>query len=339
LVVVEITGIEYPVLIGDIGGTNARFALLSAPTGAPSFFERVKTAEHSDPSAAISAVLRAHASVRPRSALLAVATRVGAPVVHLTNAPWTIDAERIGRDLDIDRVLLVNDFVPIAIGLSVASAPANLAYLGPEIEGQGGTRLVLGPGTGLGAAALLPVGERFAVLPTEAGHVEFGPCELEDFDLWPLLERAHGRLTSEALLSGPGLLRLYRALAKNRAIDPVHLSPADIMAHGLAGDDALAVATLEAFARLLGRFAGDLALILSATGGVYIAGGIAPRMLALLQKGLFRSAFEFKAPFCDFVKQIPTFVVTDPEPGLTGLAAFAADPQRFIIQSQAWARF
>lgn len=326
---------QFPVLIGDIGGTNARFALIAEPGGACVMLAKRPTADHSDPSAAIAAALRDTASVRPRTVLLAVATRVGAPVVHLTNAAWTIDAERIGRDLGIDHVVLMNDYVPVAMAIG-DPAPGFSEQLGPVAPGDGGARLVLGPGTGLGAAALVPMGERFAVLPTEAGHVEFGACEEEEFSLWPLLERAHGRLTSETVLSGPGLARLYRALAMRRGAEPPRLTPAEIVGRGLAGSDDLASATLGIFAQLLGRFAGDLALIFSATGGVFVAGGIAPRMIPALADCGFRAAFERKAPFEALVRNIPTVVVVDPEPGLTGLCRLVADPGRFIFDMWEW---
>jgi glucokinase len=260
-------------------------------------------------------------------------------VVHLTNAAWIIDAERIGRDLGAERVVLMNDYVPVAMALSNFSIPETLTRLGPDLAGDRGTRLVLGPGTGLGAAALVPVGECFTVISTEAGHTEFGACDPEDFDLWPLIERVHGRLTSETILSGPGLMRLYHALAKARGIAPTCVSPAEIVAFGGgAGGRDLAAAALTLFARLLGRFAGDLALVFSASGGVHIAGGIAPRMISILDQGEFRSAFEQKAPFDDVVRQMPTCVVTDPEPGLTGLALFAANPSQFLINTQGWRR-
>jgi len=328
---------QFPVLIGDIGGTNARFALIAEPGGAYVTLGKRPTADHRDPSTAIAAALGGTSAARPRTALLAVATRVGAPVVHLTNAAWTIDAERIGRDLDIDRVVLMNDYVPVAAALS-NPAPGFSVPLGVAMPSGGGVRLVLGPGTGLGAAALMPVGERFAVLPTEAGHVEFGACDPEDFPLWPQLERVHARLTSEAVLSGPGLARLYRALAIRCGAEPLRLTPAEIVGRGLAGADDIASATVRQFARLLGRFAGDLALIFSATGGVFVAGGIAPRMIPMLAEGNFRSAFERKAPFEELVRNIPTSVVVDPEPGLIGLRCIAAEPSRFIFDWSEWCR-
>lgn len=328
--------IEFPVLIGDIGGTNARFALIPERGAAYGLLAKRPTAEHPDPSAAIAAALR-QAPVRPRTALLAVATRVSAPVVHLTNAAWTIDAERIGRDLDLDRVVLMNDYVPVAAALADPE-PEFSEPLGPAVPGDGGVRLVLGPGTGLGAAALVPAGERLAVLPTEAGHVEFGACEPEEFSLWPSLERAHGRLTSEAVLSGPGLVRLHRALASRCGSDAPPPTPAEIVARGLAGGDDPAAAALRLFARLLGRFAGDLALIFSATGGVFIAGGIAPRMKPVLAEGGFRAAFEHKAPFEHVVRAIPSAVIVDPEPGLTGLRRLATDPDRFLFDVREWRR-
>lgn len=331
---------RFPVLLGDVGGTNARFALLAGPDKAPLLLARERTADHGDPVSAIRAVLRAQGDVRPRSALLALATRVDAPVVRLTNAAWVFDGAAIARALDLDRLLLVNDFAPVAVSLAARDKfPAgSLVPIGAVMPGGAGPCLALGPGTGLGAAALLPLGERFLVQPTEAGHVEFGPSESDEFGLWPHLERAHGRITAETILSGPGLLRLYRALAHSRGAPPVLRSPPDIAAAGRDGGDSLAVETLHIFARLLGRFAGDMALIFGAIGGVFLTGGLAPALLPAIQLGGFRAAFERKAPFDALMRQVPSHVITHPEPALIGLAAMASAPERFITGAIQFAR-
>src|SRR4051794_6255831 len=292
-----------PVLIGDIGGTNARFAVLPRP-GAPLVpLPRVLTADFPGPVAAIRDALRESGAPPPRTAMLAVAARVESPVVQMTNAHWTVDAAEIGADLGLDRVTLVNDFVPIAAALeALREADGDLARIGPELPVATGPKVVLGPGTGLGAAALAPVGEHLAVLPTEAGHVEFGPADDDEAAVWPGLERVHDRVTTEAVLSGPGLERLHRALALAGGRACGLDTASDICAAALGGDDRHAAATLDLFARLLGRFAGDLALIFGATGGVYLGGGIAPRLLGVLCSGGFRTAFERKAPQDAFLR-------------------------------------
>jgi glucokinase len=232
----------------------------------------------------------------------------------------------------------VNDFVPVAAALSVLGREdRQLVPLGPELPEEPGARVVLGPGTGLGAAALLPVGARWAIHSTEAGHTDFGPAHADEFALWRFLEQAHGRITAEAVLSGPGLLRLYRALAQARAAILACDTPEEVSAAGLEGEDALATETLHLFGRLLGRFAGDLALMFGASA-VFIGGGIGPKIAAILSQGEFRGAFERKAPFGHWMEQVPTFLIADPDPALTGLRAILAEPDRFVLKTAGWQR-
>ena len=329
---------EFPVLLGDIGGTNARFAVLPSPHAPAILLSKTVLAIHADPAQAIRAALNGQTCPRPRSALLAVATRVDGSVLRLTNGPWIIDAGRIGADLGLSSVVLVNDYVPMAASLGTLRALEDeLARIGPEVPLGPGAKLVLGPGTGFGAAALLPMGERLAVQSMEAAHVDFGPSDDLEMALWPKIERVGGRMTAETLLSGPGLLRLYRALAISNGHPVTRSSSEEVTQAGLAGADEWALATLRLFARLLGRFAGDLALIFGATGGVFIGSGIAPTLADLLNAGDFRAGFEDKAPFASLMAGIATFVIMRPEPALAGLSAIASDPGRFIFEKQTWA--
>ncbi|MFE1600300.1 glucokinase [Methylobacterium sp. ID0610] len=325
---------DYPVLIGDIGGTNARFAVLPRPDADPVAFDHLRTAAYPDPSAAIRAALAQGAAPAPRSAILAIAGRVDGPAVQLTNANWVIAGERIGRDFGLSRCVVVNDYVPVAAG-AAALDPAGedrriLEPIGPALAPGRGSRLVLGPGTGFGAAALVPFGEQLAIVSTEAGHTDFGPSDAEEAALWPAIARIEGRVTVEALLSGPGLSRLYAALGGAGA------EPPEITARGLSGEDPVAVETLRLFAKLLGRLCGDLALTFLATGGVYIGGGIAPRILPVLERGDFRRAFAHKPPFADMMAAIPTCVITIADPAFTGLSALAAKPKLFAYDGQVW---
>lgn len=326
----------FPLLLGDIGGTNARFAVLGAPSGPLMPLPKQLTADFSEPGEAIEAALAGQACPRPRGAFLAVATRVEGPVVRLTNAAWTIDAARIGSALDLESVALVNDFVPVAAAACVLDESKDLARLGPRVGGRPGARLVLGPGTGLGAGALIPIGDRFLVHPTEAGHVEFGPSNDDEAKLWPLIGRAGGRTSVETILSGSGLYRLYGAIARLRGSPSSCAAANDVILGGEAGDP-IAGEALGLFGRLLGRFAGDLALLFGPTSGVFIAGGIAPRILGPLGRE-FRGAFERKSPYQALMRQIPTFVITQPDPALAGLAAIAADPDRFVFRAEGWTR-
>ncbi|ACL60106.1 glucokinase [Methylobacterium nodulans] len=326
---------DFPVLIGDIGGTNARFAVVPRPDADPVTLAHVQTAAYPDPSAAIREALALRQTAAPRSAILAIAGRVDGPSVHLTNANWVIEGARIGRDFGLSACAVVNDYVPVAAG-AAALDPAGedrttLAPIGPALAPGRGARLVLGPGTGFGAAALVPFGKQLAIVSTEAGHTDFGPSDAAEAAIWPALERIEGRVTVETLLSGPGLSRLYAALSGGS-----RAAPAEITARGLAGQDPAAVETLRLFAKLLGRLCGDLALTFLATGGVYIGGGIAPRILPVLQQGDFRRAFEHKPPFSRMMQAIPTCVITIADPAFTGLAALASRPELFAYDGQVW---
>jgi glucokinase len=326
----------FPVLLGDIGGTNARFAVLPAPGAPVQLLPRALTAQTPDPVGAIRIALESYQGPAPRSAMIAVATRVDAPAIRLTNAQWVIDAEAIGTALDLERVTLVNDYTPVAASVTVLSEErGDLAPLNNVAPAGTGPRVVLGPGTGLGAGALVPVEDRFAILATEAGHMEFGPTNDEEAAIWPHIERVGGRVSGEVVLSGPGLFRLAKALAAHRCVECPFTLPNDVLAAAREGN-ALATAALDLFARFLGRFAGDLALTFEASGGVFIAGGIAPRMVDILQGGSFREAFDRKAPHDAWARKVPVFVIVNREPALQGLAALVSHPERFVFQSQGW---
>jgi len=326
-----------PVLLADIGGTYVRFAVLADPAQAPSPLWKVETADFTGPTAAIRAYGDRRATIRPRSAFLAVAGKVDGAITRLTNAPWQFDPCEIGKAIGLDAVRLVNDYVPLAAVLTVLdeAAPADLVRIGGGAE-RTGTRLVIGPGTGLGAAALIPAGDRFLIQTTEAGHIGFGPCARDDDLPWSGLLPAVGRLTAEAVLSGPGLVRLARAIGAARGLPTAWEAPSEILT--VAGTDAVAGETVRHFTHLLGRFAGDMALVFSATGGVVLAGGIAPRIIAALRTPGFHAAFEDKSPFRNAMRGIPRFVISRPEPSIDGLATLVRDGARFLFPSRDWRR-
>lgn len=326
----------FPVLLGDIGGTNARFAVLAAPGEPVQLLPRTLTADTPDPVGAIRIALQGYTGEAPRSAMIAVATRVDAPAIRLTNAHWVIDAEAIGKALDLDRVTLVNDYTPVAASVTVLSEEkGDLAPIGNG-RADAGARVVLGPGTGLGVGALVPVEDRLAIVATEAGHIEFGPSNEEEAALWPHLERVGGRVSAEVVLSGPGLFRIARAIAAHRCVECPYTRPNDVLTAAREGDQ-MAQAALELFTRWLGRYAGDMALTFESSGGVFIAGGIAPRMVDILQGGGFRDAFDNKAPHDAWARKVPALVIINSEPALQGLAALVTNPARFVFNSQGWA--
>ncbi len=322
----------YPVLVADIGGTNARFALVDSPSAPTRMCGKSATADYSDISSAIRATVFPETGVRPRTAIIAVAGPVIGDTIPLTNADWVIEPLKLIAELGLDEVVVLNDFEAQALALP--------GYSGDDIEQVGSgtvrnasTKFVLGPGTGLGAAAMIHAVGTWIPVPGEGGHVEFGPVTAEDFEIWPHFERAGGRLCAEQLLSGSGLPRLARGIAQWMQAERGFETAASIT-QAAEDNDPVAVKTLEVFARGLGRVAGDFALTVLARGGVYLTGGVTPRIKRFLTDGRFRAAFEAKAPHEALMAKIPTFIVQHPDPALEGLASFARTPNVFAVDMQ-----
>lgn len=328
------SALPHPLLVADIGGTNCRIGIVDAPGRAPRTIRRLSTRDEPSCEAALGGAIAA-AGVRPRAAALAVAGPVIGLGAELTNAGWSFDGPSLIAALGLEQGLLLNDFEALAASLPDLG-PADLTPVGGGTPARNGARLVLGPGTGFGAAALVGRDGRYAIAPTEAGHIEFGPAREDEFALWPFLERVDGRVTVESVLSGAGLARLDAALRRRAEGIPIHVDGAAVGRAAEAGDPA-ARATVRLFGRLLGRVAGDLALALKATGGVFIAGGIVPRLMPMMDLAELRSAFAAKPPMQALMAGIPLSVLTGPDPAERGLARVACDPAAYGLEDRLWA--
>jgi glucokinase len=322
--------LPFPLLIGDIGGTNARFALIADRAAPLETFRPVATADFPDIESAVEECVFANTALRPRSAAIDLAGPIVGDAVDLTNAPWIVRPKDMIRRLGVEDVVLFNDFEALALALTTLGE-GDLVPIGGGAASATGARVVIGPGTGLGVAALLDAGGIWVPVPGEGGHVALGPAEPDEFQLWPNIEPEHGRICAETLLCGRGLVRLYRAVALTDSQQADLSGPAEITQAALGGIDSVAAKTLKLYSRLLGRVASDMALIFMARGGVYVGGGIAPRVLPFLQDGAFRHAFEAKAPYEPLMATIPTWVITRENPAFQGLAAFAREPERFGV--------
>jgi glucokinase len=223
----------------------------------------------------------------------------------------------LARRFGFSDLHVLNDFEAIAWAVSCLR-DEDAGCLGTPAAERDGVKAVLGPGTGLGVAALVPTGSGLTVVSSEGGHMSFGPRHEDEIEVFARLMQAHGMVSAETILSGPGLPRLMCA------IDPQspHRTAEAVVAAALAGEPA-AMATAGLFVRLLGRFAGDIALIFKAFGGVYIAGGVASRLGPLLDAASFRKAFEAHPPYERLLADVPTFMMSRTEPGLLGCAALA----------------
>jgi glucokinase len=306
-------------LVADIGGSKSRFAL-SNSSGA---FERVLVIDN-DTVAGLDAAVAHYleeTGAHPRAATLAVAGPVGGEEVVLTNRPgWRLRRGEFAKRFGFLQLRVLNDFEAIAWAVPLLGA-AQTRPLGKPMAMRKGVKVVLGPGTGLGVAALLPANGRWHVLASEGGHASFGPQEADEVEVFARLREGCGWVSAEAILSGPGLVRLARAL------DPgaVRHEPETLVAGALACEPA-AQAAARLFVRLLGRFAGGLALTFKALGGVYIAGGVACGLGPLLDDPQFRAAFEAHPPHTSLLKTIPTLLITCEQPGLIGCAAVPDEP-------------
>lgn len=323
------TSFAFPVLVADIGGTNARFALVDHAQAETDLLASAATADHPDIASAIKAALSKTSKAAPRTAIVAVAGPVTGNRIPLTNADWVIEPLKMIAELGLDDVVILNDFEAQALALPGLTDDA-LEQIGSGTARPNTTKFVLGPGTGLGAAAMIHAADTWIPVPGEGGHVELGPVSAEDYLIWPHIERLGGRIGAEQVLSGTGLPRLARAVAASMSMERDFASAADITEAADAGDT-VAVKTLEVFASGLGRVAGDFALSLLARGGVYITGGVTPYIARFLTSGAFRTSFEAKAPHEALVGSIPTFIVRHANPALEGLAAFARTPHRFAV--------
>lgn len=304
-------------LLGDIGGTNSRFGLIDVGSMEVRDVEVLKNDNYPGLEAAISH----YVEKRGIAALEAAAVDVAAPVdrqeITLTNRNWTFSAESLRKAARARRFKLLNDFEALAWSLPHIR-PEHLVQIGGTVEAKRQVKVVLGPGTGLGMATLAPLpGGGWMPIPGELGHTTLPVVTAEEFALKDKVAGKDRFAEVEDVLTGPGLLLLYRAIAEK----PVHDRPEAVLQAALAGGDAAAEKTLDHFMTFLARLAGDAAMALQARGGVYLAGGIAPSIAELLKKPKYRAVFEDKGRIADVMKPIPWFVITDPFPAFKGCAA------------------
>lgn len=305
-----------PVLVADIGGTNARFALASGATITPLL--RRPTAEIDD----LSNALKALVSDDPRlAAIEIVALAGGGPVVNgrirLTNAGLDVDPDEIAARCGFARVLLMNDFEAVAWSLPVL-APRDLHPIGSGSVDPSAPKVVIGPGTGLGVAAWIPVeGHPGRPVATEGGHVTLAARTPQEAAVIQAAAARHGHVSAERLVSGPGLVEMLQSIAPARVRDwPTPPAISEAAATGAA--EARQVMAL--FFDFLGTVAADLAVSYGAKGGIYLSGGILRRMVDRFEASGFRARFEDKGRFRSYLEAIPTFLVLEPEPAFIGLA-------------------
>ena len=327
----------YPVIVGDIGGTNARFAVVDGPGAGLRMLARVRTSDFPGVAEAILSVVAGEA-IKPRTAVLCGAGPVDGRRLSLTNAPWLMDGPELVARGVVEQGLLLNDFEAQALALP-AIPDDFLQQIGPAPTPGPGPLVVLGPGTGLGIAALLVIDGQYVPVPSEACHIGFGPDSADEEAFWPHLERVKGRVTSESVISGPGLVRVHRARVAAAGSAAPDLSGAEIVERAAADPTSDEAETCRCFLRLVARFAGDVAITFLATGGVTLAGGILPRLAGMIDPVVFRRIFEDKAPVEWLPRSIGTRLVVNDTAVLHGMAALAGDPATYRLdyERRLWA--
>lgn len=312
-------------LVGDIGGTNARFGINRGSQGDHRSVATYKVADYPD----FSDVLRhlmddiqrlGLAQGAPTAACFAVAGPPHLETVTFTNSSWHFTRDTIRRETGVSHVHIINDFAAVARALP-AIADAELVQIGGGHRDDAAPKVALGAGTGLGVGALIQNAQKHPLVVTgEGGHVDFAPVTDVEAAVLQYLRSRYGRVSIERLCCGHGIVNLYQALADYRGMKPQLTSAADIGRAAQSETDPLAREAMAMFFAVLGASAGNFALTFGALGGVYIAGGIVPRYLDLLRCSDFRARFLAKGRFADYLSAIPTYVITHEATGLLGAA-------------------
>lgn len=309
---------QFHQLVADVGGTNIRLALINPDSGKITAVRKYLCSDYANITDVVERYLE-QVNAEPKSACFAIASPVDDDWISMTNHHWRFSVEETRKYLGFQKFSVINDYTAIAMAV-------------PRLEehqkhkiGQGAAIpdkpiAVCGPGTGLGVALLVYHEHQWICLDGEGGHVDFAPQnELEDF-LQQFLRKSYGHVSAERVLTGPGLVNIYRGIKTYCNEEAEKLKPADITRRAVEGNDERCSETLQTFCSILGSFAGNLAITAWTTGGVYIAGGIAPKMTDLIAGSNFRKRFEAKGRFQSDMGKIPTYIITEEQPGLIGAA-------------------
>jgi glucokinase len=313
------TPFDSPRLIADVGATYARFAVETAP-GRFEHAASLRCADHADFFAAVSAYLAGQPATGIRHAAVAIAYPVVGDLVRMTNYHWQFSIEQMRERLGLQTLVVVNDFTALAMAVP-RLADDERRQVGAGQAREPSVIGVLGAGSGLGVSGLIPADEGWVALGTEGGHASFAPLDERELLILRYAWRQYAHVSFERLLSGPGLELIYRALAERDGQPDAALAAPEITRLCLAGSDALCTEAIAAFCAMLGTAAANLAVTLGAQGGVYIGGGIVPRLGAYFDRSPFRERFEAKGRFSDYLRAIPTYVITSERSTFVGASA------------------
>lgn len=309
-------------IVADIGGTFARFSRVNLDNLQLDKIEIYPCAQFSSLESVLVTYQRQHSLHEIKQVAIAIACPVIGDLICMTNCHWRFSIHELRQNLELSALKVINDFTAIAMGLPVLEHH-ELAQIGNGHIDATKTRVVLGAGTGLGVAYLVPNQDQgYIAYAGEGGHADWGAKTEQEWFIYSYLKNNYSHVSYERLLSGHGLENLYNAIAAFNDQEVTPLAAAQIISLAMEQQCKIATAAVRQFFATLGAYAGDLALTMSAFGGIYIAGGIVPRLLPLIHYSEFRSRFEDKGRFSDFNALIPTYVITADQPGILGAAVY-----------------
>lgn len=306
-------------LIADVGGTNIRLALVEEGVEY-SLLKKYLCGQFPSLTHVIKHYLQ-EVGASITHACIAIAGPTDSDWIDMTNNNWSFSRREVQEELGLEALYLINDYTAISMSLPFLGSE-QFIQVGPGTIEPAAPKAVLGPGTGLGVGHLVQFDGLWHSLPGEGGHVDFAPVDELDISIWHYLKKRYAHISYEQLLSGLGVIQIYEALVEISDGEYPELSAAEISHKGVEGQCPLCSRTMAQFCKILGSHAGNLALNLGAFGGVYVAGGIVPRFTDFVVNSGFRERFEDKGRFRDYVRRVPTFLITEEQPGLIGAAAY-----------------
>lgn len=330
---VQTKTVEWPRLVADIGGTNARFALETAPQK----IEQVEVLPCNDYDTVVDAArayLKLVGNPKISHSAIAIANPVLGDWVQMTNHHWAFSIETTRQALGLETLIVLNDFTAQALAIT-RLGDDELVQVGGSHQVENAPKAVIGPGTGLGVSGLIPSNSGWVPLAGEGGHVSFSPFDDAEIMIWQYARKKYGHVSAERFLSGAGLTLIHEALSAKEGIKRQKLRPSEISAQALSGSSPLCRLTLDIFCAMLGTAASNLALTLGAGGGVYLCGGIIPRFIDYFKHSPFRTRFESKGRFDAYLAAIPVYIVLGKYPGIVGAAVALSNHLQGICNNTA----
>ncbi|NQV99974.1 MAG: glucokinase [Rhodospirillales bacterium] len=309
-----------PDIVADVGGTNARFALVHPGTTDVFNTDTLQVRDFGTITDAFRLYMKKQGLSEAVRACVALAGPVEGDQLQLTNGNWAFSKETTRAELRFERLLFINDFKAQAAAIPYLKDD-QLVMLGGRAAIDGRSRVIIGPGTGLGVAGAVATGDGYVIVEGEGGHIGLSPTSDREIAVHEKLLQRYGRVSAERIICGPGLRNLYRILQELDGVAAVERTEAQVVAEAVNGESEICREALDIFLAYLGAVAGDLALTFGAFGGVYIAGGIVPRVRDHVKGSQFRSRFEAKGRMAHLVRDIPTYLVMSQDAGLIGAAA------------------